>query len=321
MIDIGKLKRLSEWPDARRRIQEAVESVVGKPSRNTIDLQVKTAEEIDGPGYVRRRINYFVDEWMRISAWMFVPDGKDEKPAIVCLHRMTVSGKDETAGIEGMPLLAFAQHYAERGYVTIAPDCITAGDRVSSGLGPYDTKAFYKDYPKLSALGKMLADHMRCVDVLLDSRMVDGRRIGVIGHDLGGYNALLLSAFDERVQACVSSCGFTRFTDDKDPARWSRDTGFVILPKLKDAVKKRSFPFDWEHLLALIAPSPTLVITALNDEVLSNTKSCEKAVKSAKNVYRLLGAEEALAHFVHEGGHQMTPQALEAADEWFERWL
>ena len=37
------------------------------------------------------------------------------------------------------------------------------------------------------------------------------RRIGVIGHSLGGHNAIFTALFDGRIKAVVSSCGFNAF--------------------------------------------------------------------------------------------------------------
>lgn len=322
MVNLAKVSSLSGWPGVRSQIESVVLSVLGPTAtKDRVELQTKTVDELSFPGHVRRRVNYFVDECERVSAWLFVPERKDEMPAILCCHSACPQGKDEAAGLEGEPLLALAQHYTELGYVTIAPDCITAGDRISSGLAPYDTKSFYKDYPKMSAMGKMLSDHIYAMDVLCEVKCVDSARMGVIGHGLGASNALFLAAFDERIQACVASCGFTRFANDKNPERWVEDNGFVLFPQLREAVKNRSFPFDWEHILALLSPSPTLVITALNDSTHSNAKSCEKAVQLASAVYKLLGAPEALSYFTHDGGHRMTPESIEVADEWFERWL
>ncbi|HRK35465.1 MAG TPA: prolyl oligopeptidase family serine peptidase [Candidatus Hydrogenedentes bacterium] len=321
MQEISKLKGLSEWPGLRTQIEAAVRGILGEIETDRVELQMKTLDEVSFPGYTRRRVNYFVDEWERVSAWLFVPDGRDEVPGILCCHQAVPQGKDEPAGVKGDPRLAFAQRYAEMGYVTIAPDCITSGERQSHGLQPYDTKSFYKDNPKRSVLAKMLQDHTFALDALCDLKRVDPARLGVIGHSLGGTNAILLSAFDQRVQCCVSSCGFTRFADDKNPDRWSSENGFVQLPKLREAVQKKTYPFDWDHLLALVAPSPTLIITSLNDEVLSNPKSCEKAVKAAKTIYKYLGAADALGQYSHHAGHGMTQQALEQADDWFERWL
>ena len=321
VIDLLKVTRPSEWPKQRTKIESKVLSVLGALPKENIDLQVKIVDEESGPGYVRQKINYFVDEWSRISAWYFIPDDPDPSPAIICLHRAANQGKDEPAGLSGDPRLAFAQHYAQLGYVSIAPDSVTAGERVSSGLEPFDTATFYKDFPKTSLMAKMLGDHIKCIDVLGEAREVDTARIGVIGHDMGAYNALFLSAFDDRIRTCVSSCGITSFTEDKDPDRWARDSGLILLPNLRKAIQKDEYPFDWDELLSLIAPNPTLLIAAKNDEILSNASSCKNIVRQAKNVYSLLGEEGALEDFMHSHGHEMPIEALDAADDWFDRWL
>lgn len=321
MRDLAKLGSLAEWPKDRAGIEKAVVNVLGSMPKERVELQVKTVDETSFAGYVRKRVTYFVDNWSRAAAWLFVPEGKEDVPAILCCHRTVPQGKDESAGIEGDLMLAFAQHFAELGYITLAPDCITAGDRVSSGLDPFDTKQFYSDFPKMSALGKMLCDHVLAVDLLCETRGGDPERVAVIGHGLGATNALFLAAMDERVQVCVASCGFTRFADDKDAARWARPDGFVHLPKLKEAIKRKKFPFDWEHILALIAPSPVLLLTALNDAMFPNTQSCAKATRLAGNVYKLLNENGAIANVTHRDGHGMTEEAVDKADEWIERWL
>jgi dienelactone hydrolase len=321
MVDLTKLKNLSHWPKARKEIEAAVTAALGALPRERTELQVKVADEIQFPTHVRRRVNYFVDAWTRVSAWLFIPEGKDITPGILCCHGWVPQGKDEPAGIEGEPTLAFANHYVELGFVTLAPDCITAGERVSHGLQPFDTANFYKDNPKMSVAGKMLIDHRHALDVLCETRRVDAARLGVIGHHLGASNALFLAAFDERIQACVASCGFTRFAEDPNPSRWACDNGFVCLPRLKDAAKKKKFPFDWEHILALAAPNPTLLLTALNDDVYPRTKSCDKAAKVAGHVYKLLGEADALCNYEHRDGHRVSQEGLAQADAWFERWL
>ena len=321
MLDLAKVKKLAEWPRLRAELEKTVQSVLGPIPKVRIELQTKTVDEMQYSGYVRRRINYFVSEWERVSAWLFVPENKEEMPGILCCHQEVPQGKDESAGLEGEPLMAFAQHYAELGYVTLAPDCITAGDRVSSGLDAYDTKNFYKDNPKMSAMGKMLADHICAIDVLCEAKKVDSARIGVVGHSLGGHNALFLAAFDERVQACAASCSFTQFATDKNAQRWAAPDGFVYMPLLRDAIKKGDYPFDFEHILALMAPSPTLIIAAQDDEIYGHLEGCEKAVRMAQSVYKLLGAQDALDIYTHDGGHCMTAESLQAADGWLERWL
>lgn len=322
MAELSQLNDLDEWLKTRKAIESAVTGVLGKLPATRVDLQVKTVDEQDFYGITRRRVNYFLDDWTRVTAWMFIPEDALEYPAIVCMHGMNPMGKDESAGLEGGdPRLAFARHFAERGYVTLAPDTIAAGERTYSKLDPFDTKAFYKEHPKLSAIGKMLYDHQRAVDVLTDAKEVDPTRIGAIGHDLGGVNALFLAAFDERIGAVVSSGGITAFSEDENPQRWAADSGMVLLPKLKSAIDTGEYPFEWDEVLALIAPNPTLVITALNDDVLSKTSSVQNLVDRAREVYTLLGAGAALEHLTHKKKHTMPQIGLDAAGEWFDRWL
>ncbi|MBP8130045.1 MAG: dienelactone hydrolase family protein [Candidatus Hydrogenedentes bacterium] len=322
MLDLAKLKNLSTWPKMRAEIEASLLAVLGELPKERVELQAKTVDELEHAGYVRKRVNYFVDGWERISAWLFVPEGKDEAPAILCCHQETPAGKDEAAGFEGDSRLAFAQHYAELGYVTLAPDCLTAGERRLHSAKPFDTKQYYKNNSRLSFAGRMLLDHAYAIDLLEEQKRVDSARIGVIGHGLGAFNALLLAAFDDRVRACVASCGFTRLSTDKDPDRWTRGEGMCLMPELKKSLDAGQAPFDWEHILALAAPSPTLVITSTADTPLSNPKSCEKAVTLAGRVYKLLGARTAIDHYGHAQGFQnFTRETLEVADEWFERWL
>ena len=57
---------------------------------------------------------------------------------------------------------------------------------------------------------KGIVNHIRAVDLLQQRDEVDPRRIGVIGHSLGGHNAMFVAAFDERLAVIVSSCGWAR---------------------------------------------------------------------------------------------------------------
>jgi dienelactone hydrolase len=319
---LGEVKKRAEWPELRQSIEAAVADVLGKMPKEPIDPQVKVVDEQTLGNCVRRRVNYFVDEWTRVSAWMFVPEDEIDLPAVLCLHGRTPGGKDEPAGMDDADrLLAFATHYADRGFVTIAPDSIGCGERMSSRTQPFDTKSFYKENSKWTAMGKILWDHMRCLDVLSEMKEVDPGRIGVIGHGLGGAHALMLGAFDDRVRAIVSSAGFLPFAADADPGRWAREDNFNLMPKLKAAIESREYPFDWDHILALVAPNPALLITSSADEAIAKPEIVDERIAQIRKIYKLLGAADAVDHFTHKSGAKMTAAALEAADEWFDRWL
>src|SRR5207237_6160302 len=98
---------------------------------------------------------------------------------------------------------AYARDLAERGYVVLAP--------------AYPLMANHQ--PNLKSLGyqsgtmKGIWDNKRGLDLLAGLPMVDKRRIGAIGHSLGGHNAIYTAVFDDRIRVVVSSCGFDSFVD------------------------------------------------------------------------------------------------------------
>ncbi len=76
-----------------------------------------------------------------------------------------------------------------------------------SRLADYD---FHTD-TYLSGAIRAIVNHRSGIDLLVARDEVDADRSGVIGHSLGGHNAMFVGAFDERIQAVVSSCGWDPF--------------------------------------------------------------------------------------------------------------
>ncbi|MCK5862524.1 MAG: acetylxylan esterase [Candidatus Hydrogenedentes bacterium] len=321
MVDLTKIASLSGWPDTRKELEDSFNKIMRVPKYEETELQVRVQEENETHGVSRRQIIFFLNDVEMVSGWLFIPEGKEEVPGILCCHHESIYGKDESAGLGGNSQLAFAQHYAELGYVTLAIDAPTVGRRAEDKVEPYNTDSFYKENEKLSFAGKMLADHSRALDVFSEIKRVDTTRIGVIGHGLGGLNALLLTAYDDRIQTCVASCGFTRFATDKCAGKWPGQENLLLFPEVIRALEAGDLTFDWEHILSLIVPTPVQIITSVSNSLHNNPKSCQKAVKIASKIYKLLGASSALDCYPHYDGHVVTSETLEVADEWFERWL
>lgn len=319
---LAGVRSAAEWAERRRRLRRRITRILGAFPRRKCPLEPRIHGEARLRPYRRLKVSYCVQSGERALAWLFLPPGPEApRPAVLCLHQTVPQGKDEPAGITGKRSLALAAHYARLGYVTLAPDSITAGERVYPGSEPYETAPFYERNPRWSAMGKMVWDHMRALDYLCSLDAVDPRRIGCIGHSLGGYNALFLAAYDERVAACIASCAFTPFRADDNPMRWARETWFCHMPRLRPYIERRRFPFDFEHVFALIAPRPLLVLTGLRDSIFGNTERCADSMAAAAKVYSLLGARNRIAHFVHPHGHHITRPGLARADAFFSRWL
>jgi dipeptidyl aminopeptidase/acylaminoacyl peptidase len=88
----------------------------------------------------------------------------------------------------------------------------------------------------------------------------------VIGHSLGGHNSLFVAAFDPRIRAVVTSCGFTSFAKYKggDLKGWSHQGYMPRIASMFDNSPAR-MPFDFKDVLAAIAPRPLFINAPTGD--------------------------------------------------------
>jgi pimeloyl-ACP methyl ester carboxylesterase len=235
-----------------------MEQVMGPlPAVERLPLDVHVEREQAGEGYRLSLISYVSEAGDRVPAYVLTPEGgKRPQAGVVCLHQTTAIGKGEPAGVGGKPSLHYARELAQRGFVAIAPDY--------PNFGGYKFDPYANGYA--SATMKGIWNHMRAVDVLQSQEGVDRRRLGAIGHSLGGHNALFLAAFDERVRAVVTSCGFTAFRRymKGDLTGWSH-RGYM--PRIAEVYGKdpSKMPFDFKDVLEAIAPRLVFVSAPVGD--------------------------------------------------------
>src|SRR5205807_8639900 len=142
---------------------------------------------------------------------------------------------------------------------------------------------------------KAVWNNVRAIDLLQSLPEVDPDRIGCIGHSLGGHNAMFTAAFDTRIKAVVSNCGFTSFPKyyRGNLKGW---TSARYMPRIATVynLKPEKMPFDFPEVIAAIAPRAFLASSPLQDDnfEVSGVKDC---LSAARPVYELLGAGEKLA--------------------------
>jgi dienelactone hydrolase len=296
-----------DWLVRRSHILESMQQVMGPlPAADSspVDLKVESTEQLGG---IRRlRISFRSDGDDRVPAYLLIPELKTgvKAPAVLCLHQTIPIGKAEPAGVGGGGNLHYALELAERGFVTLAPDYPNFGD--------YRFDPYAHGYA--SATMKGIVNHRRAVDVLRSLPEVEGDKIGVIGHSLGGHNSLFLAAFDPRVKAVVTSCGFTAFPKYKggDLTGWSHK-GYM--PRIAELYGKNParMPFDFTELLASIAPRAVFISAPVGDDnfAVGGVKDC---VAAALPVYdRIYHVGGALHAIYPPGGHDFPPAARTAA--------
>ena len=120
-----------------------------------------------------------------LAADMYVPKGTEGKLPAIAVSGPFGAVKEQTSGL-------YAQHMAERGFLTIAFDPSYTGE---SGGEPR----------RMASPDINTEDFMAAVDFLSTNDMVDPERIGIIGICGWGGMAINAAALDPRIKATVTS--------------------------------------------------------------------------------------------------------------------
>jgi dienelactone hydrolase len=302
----------AEWATRRSHILANMQEVMGKLPTNKVPLDVQISEEVKTAKFIRRKLTYIAEAGDRVPAYLFLPQQRlGPRPAVLCLHQTTPIGKAEAAGLGKSADLSYAVHLVERGYVTLAPDYPSFGDYAYDfrlGLHP-------------SGSIKAVWNNQRALDLLASLPEVDGRHIGCIGHSLGGHNALFTAAFDTRIKAVVSNCGFTSFPKyyQGNLKGWTSDRYMPRIEKVY-ALKPELVPFDFSEVVAALAPRAFLAIAPLYDDNF-DVSGVRDVMAAAAPVYELLGARNKLSEFYPDCKHAFPVESRKVAYEWLDRWL
>ena len=299
-------ENMTRVQDQRERVLDSMQEVMGPlPARTDLpSLDVEVLETVGDSGIERRRLTYVSEHGDRVPAYLLVPKGLvDKAPAMLCLHQTTAIGKSEPAGLGGKPNLHYGLELAQRGYVTLMPDYPGFGDNESD---PYEN-----GYASGSMKG--IWNHMRAVDLLQELPEVDDRRIGGMGHSLGGHNTLFVAAFDERLQVMVSNCGFTSFHKymGGDLTTWSSK---AYMPRVADAygADPARMPFDFADVVSALAPRALFDSAPLHDDnfEVSGVRDC---IEAALPAYDMLDTGDRLVAIYPDSDHDFPVDAREAA--------
>jgi pimeloyl-ACP methyl ester carboxylesterase len=308
------VRSADDWAKRRAHILANMQRVMGPlpDASRKVPLDVGVIEEVKTEHYLRKKLTFAAEKGDRVPAYLLVPVGRKGKlPAVLCLHQTVRIGKSEPAGLGERPNLQYAVHLAERGYVTLAPDY--------PNFGEYKFDPYAHGYQSGSM--KAVWNNMRAVDLLQSLPEVDPERIGCIGHSLGGHNTMFTAAFDTRIKALVSNCGFTSFPKyyGGDLRGWSSATYMPQIARVYES-KPEKMPFDFPEVVAAFAPRAFLASSPIHDSnfEVSGVKDC---IAAAKPVYELLGAKDKLAANYPDCKHDFPPEVRKVAYEWLDRWL
>jgi pimeloyl-ACP methyl ester carboxylesterase len=321
--EVRPVKSKSDWEKRRAEILRGFASVAGelpgREKRCRLDMRVES--KTDCGSYERWLINYQSEPGGRVPAYLCLPKtaltSRKRAPAILCLHPTDMQ-YGHRAVVEKLRdnYRSYGHDLAERGFVVLAP--------------AYPIMASYN--PDLKALGwqsgtmKAVWDNKRGLDLLDAMPFVKRRNYGVIGHSLGGHNAIYTAVLDDRIKVVVSSCGFDSFPGyyHGDPKNWQPERGWCqtrYMPKLADyRGRLEEIPFDFHELLGALAPR-TVFVSAPVEDANFRAEVVDEVVSAAATIYRLYGATNELQLVHPPGGHDFPEAVREQAYQLLEEKL
>ncbi len=311
------IRSLEDWQKRRAAIVAGFEEAAGPlPSRENLpDLDIRVTEIHETNTCIRKTITFASEPGDRTPAFLYLPKNLapgEKRPGILALHPTGALGKKIVDGQSERPNRAYARELAELGYVVLAPDYPSFGDYAG-----YD---FAADRYESGAM-KGIWNHMRSVDLLVSLPEVDPEKIAVIGHSLGGHNAIFTALFDRRIKVIVSSCGWTPFHDyyGGNLKGWTSDRYF---PAIRDRYQldPDKVPFDFYELVAALAPAAFFSNSPLHDHNF-DWRGVEKAAPKIRAIYELHNVPEKLRIAYPNAQHDFPTPIREESYEFLEHWL
>ncbi len=261
---------------------------------------------------------------------LFYPVGPDrhpvrtKMPVVIWLHPFSYqngwsAGRPWVSGgsVYERDLHPSFELLVKRGFAVFAFDQVGFGARI------HEAKRFYDRYPRWSLLGNMIQDTRAAVEAVSNLEEVDSSRIFLLGYALGGKVALLTGGFDDRVRGVVAVSGVDplRLDTPEKGTEGIRQYSHLhgLLPRLGFFIDHpERVPFDFDEVLGLVAPKPTLVIAPTLDRY-ARLADVQREVEASRKIYALLGHPEALQLETPMDINRFAHGTQEIASRWLAR--
>jgi len=280
--------------------------------RAPLKTEYLSREEL--PDFTRAHVRYQIEDGVWQDGYLLTPKTNQKKfPAIVVFHPTTPLQAKGVAGLapdydeeklQGVQLV-------QRGYVVWCPRNFIFEETPDASDGARlwnaNVAKLKTRHPAWRAMARMTFDAIRAADFLESLPNVDQRRIGCIGHSLGGKVALYAAAFDPRYRAAVSSEGGIGLGFSNWEAPWY----------LGPEIREPNFRLENHQVLSLVAPRAFLLLAG---DSADGDKSWA-FIEAALPVYKLVGAEANLGWFNHHQGHRYSPEARQIAEAFLDEHL
>ncbi len=250
-----------------------------------------------------------------VSANLYIPKGRTfPLPGVVASCGHSANGK----AIETYQ--SFCQGLARLGYVVLIFDPIGQGELMQyvdaswkpvrgTGTAEHNYAGVQQVVVDERFCTWRAWDGIRALDYLLSREEVDVRHVGITGNSGGGTMTTWLCGLEPRWTMAAPSCFVTEFRRNME-----NELGADMEQCPPKAI---ALGLDHEDFLAALAPKPIIILAKEKDYF--DVRGNEAAYDRLKRLYRLLGAEEHVAHFVGPTYHGYSQENREAMYGWFNR--
>ncbi len=295
------------WLKRRAGLKAQWQAVLGEFPGHKAPLKTEVAATEDLDGFTRQLVRYQVEDGLYTDGYLLTPKPlKGRLPAVVVFHPTTPLQAKGVAGLapeypeekwQGVQLV-------RRGYVVWCPRNYieTPGAHWAGNAAHVRAR-----HPTWTGMTRMVWDAIRAADFVESLPYVDPKRIGCLGHSLGGKEALYAMAFDERYKAGVSSEGGIGLKFSNWDAPWY----------LGVRITHPGFDLENHQVLALVAPRAFLLLAGDS----ADSDRSWAFIQAVMPVYQLLGAPRNIGWWDHHQGHRYSPEARAVAEEFLDQHL
>ena len=312
----GKQARTKEdWETKAADVRNRIKQVIGDlPARDAIEkAPVENARSFKG---TLTKAEMPIDE--KLVAHLTYPTKREGKtPVVIYLHAYLDAGGHEWAKYYGYRITV-GERLADAGFLAVELDQFGYASRNrDSGI------EFYREHPNLSALGVMIQDVQKVIDAVSLLDWVDKERMMVAGYSLGGMVGLYAAAFDARIGAVASTCGFGSMRLD---VHGNQTEGIRRYSHLRPTIPRlglflgneKRIPYDFHEVLALIAPRPVFILAPELDQdwFYEDVAVC---YREAAKVFDLYGKRQNIVLSSPRDFNRYPPEYQDMVNRWLSR--
>jgi dienelactone hydrolase len=301
MPTVGTAQQWEKVADQIRR--DVLDKVVlkGEARRwSESKTRVEWLDTLPGPGYSVRKLRYEAISGLWVPALLYQPEKLSGKVPVV----LNVNGHEGT-GVSTPYIQMRCINLAKRGILALNFEWFGMGQLKTENFNHYRSNQI--DLTGTNGVALHYLAQRRAIDILLAHPNADPQKVAVTGLSGGGWQTILISSLDKRVNLANPVAGYSSFvTRAQFPELDLGDSEQTPVDLASVA--------DYTTLTAIRAPRPTLITNnALDNCCFRGDYANSPLIWAARPYFALLGAADRLKYHINfDAGHNYGQDNREA---------